>query len=157
MTDKQAPYGYCPICGLAGKSRERRPNGYDTCKNGHKYLSAQSLNAAPTPPNTIDKAAYDGAREDLAIWKKRALEAENKVKIYDQRIVDIGAIAMNPVKVKQPPNTITITVDEYERLNRLVNIATKMKLAEKENDQKEWVVLHQSLYAEAIDKARSGT
>lgn len=73
--------------------------------------------AAPTP-NTVDKAAYDGAREDLAIWKKRALEAENKVKIYDQRIVDIGAIAMNPVKVKQPPNTITIPVDEYERLKK---------------------------------------
>jgi hypothetical protein len=48
--------------------------------------------------SSIDKAAYDGAREDLSIWKKRALEAEAKVSKYDQRIVDIGVIAMTPVK-----------------------------------------------------------
>jgi hypothetical protein len=45
----------------------------------------------------IAKAAYDGAREDLAIWKRRALEAEKKVATYDQRIVDIGVIAMTPI------------------------------------------------------------
>ncbi len=30
-------------------------------------------------PPTISKAAYDGAREDLLIWKKRALEAEKEL------------------------------------------------------------------------------
>lgn len=30
-------------------------------------------------PPTISKAAYDGAREDLLIWKKRALEAEKQL------------------------------------------------------------------------------
>lgn len=44
----------------------------------------------------ISKSAYDGAMEDKAIWKKRALEAEEKVRKYDQRIVDIGVIAMKP-------------------------------------------------------------
>ena len=36
------------------------------------------LTAAPTAPDVgvISKDAYDGAREDLQIWKKRALEAE---------------------------------------------------------------------------------
>lgn len=28
---------------------------------------------------TISKAAYDGAREDLLIWKKRALEVEKQL------------------------------------------------------------------------------
>lgn len=32
-------YGYCPRCGAPTKDRERRPNGYDTCENNHKYLS----------------------------------------------------------------------------------------------------------------------
>ena len=30
-------------------------------------------------PPTISKAAYDGAREDLLIWKKRALAAEREL------------------------------------------------------------------------------
>ena len=36
-------YGYCPICGAEGVERERRPNGYDTCKNGDRYLSKCSI------------------------------------------------------------------------------------------------------------------
>jgi len=36
-----AVYGYCPECGTKGVMRERRPNGNDTCANGHTYPSAQ--------------------------------------------------------------------------------------------------------------------
>jgi hypothetical protein len=36
------PYGYCPACGAPGKTRERRPNGLDTCENGHTYPSASA-------------------------------------------------------------------------------------------------------------------
>lgn len=38
-----APYGLCPECGSPGKTRERSKNGYDTCANGHRYLSADSV------------------------------------------------------------------------------------------------------------------
>jgi hypothetical protein len=41
--------GYCPVCGAPGWLRERRPNGNDTCTNGHKYPSASCLQ---TPNNT---------------------------------------------------------------------------------------------------------
>lgn len=34
------PCGYCPFCGAKGVNRERRPNGFDTCANGHHYLSS---------------------------------------------------------------------------------------------------------------------
>jgi hypothetical protein len=37
-----AIYGYCPKCGAKGVTRERRPNGYDTCANGHTYPSASA-------------------------------------------------------------------------------------------------------------------
>lgn len=30
-------YGYCPVCGDDGYSRERRPGGNDKCANGHVY------------------------------------------------------------------------------------------------------------------------
>ena len=35
----EAPYGYCPRCGLPVESRERRPDGNDRCKGGHTYPS----------------------------------------------------------------------------------------------------------------------
>jgi len=38
-----SPLGNCPECGVKGKSRERRPNGNDTCENGHVYPSKNAL------------------------------------------------------------------------------------------------------------------
>lgn len=38
-------FGYCPTCGAPGVGRERRPDGNDTCQNGHEYPSSQSLQA----------------------------------------------------------------------------------------------------------------
>lgn|GEM_PF-5456159 len=36
-------YGKCPECGADGVSRERRPNGNDTCANGHVYPSISAV------------------------------------------------------------------------------------------------------------------
>lgn len=44
-----------------------------------------------------DRDAYEGAREDLLDWKRRALTAEAKVREYDQRIVGIGSVAINSI------------------------------------------------------------
>ncbi len=38
-----APYGFCPICGAKGVSRERRPDGNDRCSNGHTYPARNSV------------------------------------------------------------------------------------------------------------------
>lgn len=40
---KDNPYGYCPICGSPGKIRERRPDGDDLCKIGHRYKSSYAV------------------------------------------------------------------------------------------------------------------
>lgn len=48
--------------------------------------------------------AYEGAREDLAIWKKRALEAEAKLKVVNENISD-ETILMMFQKMKQNPIT----------------------------------------------------
>ena len=42
---RKAPYGLCPVCGGAGLSRERRPNGNDKCVNGHVYPSREAMKA----------------------------------------------------------------------------------------------------------------
>lgn len=36
------PYGFCPICGNPGVTRERRLDGNDTCSNGHTYKSSSA-------------------------------------------------------------------------------------------------------------------
>lgn len=35
-------------------------------------------------PDVVDKAAYDGAREDLAMWKRRALKAEQDLRLVSK-------------------------------------------------------------------------
>lgn len=39
-------YGYCPRCLNPGEERERRPNGNDTCANGHVYPSRTALSGS---------------------------------------------------------------------------------------------------------------
>lgn len=46
--DKEAPYGFCPKCGAPGKTRERKPNGNDTCAEGCTYPSKDALKVKPT-------------------------------------------------------------------------------------------------------------
>lgn len=41
-TIQHPAYGYCPICGGKGISRERRIDGNDRCENGHTYQSRLS-------------------------------------------------------------------------------------------------------------------
>lgn len=66
----ETPYGFCPECYKPGKSRERRPNGNDTCVDGHVYPSAKALSPkrhmppaaqhAPTPAHGHPVTAPDG-------------------------------------------------------------------------------------------------
>jgi len=44
-----AVYGFCPICGREGVSRERGFNGNDTCVTGHRYASSEAILDFPQP------------------------------------------------------------------------------------------------------------
>lgn len=44
-----SPYGICPDCGAKGITRERRPNGFDICSNGHRYKSNKALHPDIAP------------------------------------------------------------------------------------------------------------
>lgn len=58
----------------------------------HKAFVCFSLGAAyqRAQPQSEYGEAYQGAREDLAIWKRRALEAEARVRQQDQIIDQMG-------------------------------------------------------------------
>ncbi len=45
----ESAYGFCPICGAPGASRERRPRGNDRCAAGHVYPSSDACDEAPQP------------------------------------------------------------------------------------------------------------
>lgn len=66
---------------------------------------AAMLAAAPHPVSGEQKSdmadAYCGAMEDRNIWKRRALEAEAKLRAYDQRIVDLGVLSMRTAVEKR--------------------------------------------------------
>ena len=46
----ETPYGFCPICGAPGLSRERRPNGNDHCAKGCTYPSKDAVRASDYIP-----------------------------------------------------------------------------------------------------------
>jgi hypothetical protein len=41
--DPTCPYGWCPLCGSPGDSREKRPGGNDICSAGHLYPSSSAV------------------------------------------------------------------------------------------------------------------
>jgi len=59
------PLGWCPRCFAPGKSREKRPNGNDTCEHGHSYPSRWAVTSRG-----------DAERGRFALWQlKAAIEA----------------------------------------------------------------------------------
>ncbi|MCP1617006.1 MULTISPECIES: hypothetical protein [Pseudomonadaceae] len=65
-----------------------------------KLMQARAARSAPHADGMAD--AYVGAREDLAIWKHRALEAEQKVRVLDQRIDQLVLEAQGETRMGEP-------------------------------------------------------
>ncbi|GJN50800.1 Lar family restriction alleviation protein [Pseudomonas tohonis] len=65
--------------------------------------AAWNARAALSAPPAADMAdAYVGSREDVAIWKRRALEAEQKVRVLDQRIDQLVLDAQGETRMGEP-------------------------------------------------------
>jgi hypothetical protein len=58
-----SPYGRCPLCNAPGKTRERRPNGNDTCANGCTYPSKDAIPC--TTEDNICAEAYSRLTRSL--------------------------------------------------------------------------------------------
>ena len=76
----KAPYGYCPFCGAPGIGRERRMDGDDTCKNGHKYPSCNALKGPSFPLRAYSKKEISDIKREAMIrfgeWVIRNLYIE---------------------------------------------------------------------------------
>lgn len=67
--------------------------------------SERPLYAAPiaqTAPQSEFGDSYQGAREDLAIWKRRALEAEQKVRLQEQILDHLTQEAQGETRMGEP-------------------------------------------------------
>lgn len=77
------------------------------CEEGGAVLIAESEPAQPVQPDFAD--AYDGAREDLVIWKKRALEAEE----LNRKFI---ASVNSPTFMGEPAQAALVRLTEEELL-----------------------------------------
>jgi hypothetical protein len=72
-------YGRCPKCGSLGVMRERRPNGNDTCNEGHVYPSKDAVYAktgvakAPVIPAWMDEKALEIAKRFVYIGESQRM------------------------------------------------------------------------------------
>ncbi len=110
--------------------------GHETITSGWRiaYMVDMGWREIPlytTPPSSPSLArdngnwrnTYEGAREDLLNWKRRAEEAEKKVREYDQRIVDIGGVAMNSVSRERHARAVELLREAAGRLACLSALA----------------------------------
>src|SRR5690606_8674226 len=64
VENAESVYGYCPICGRPGISRERRPNGNDRCEASHVYPSRDAVEK-PTQQSTENTSDRNDPQDDL--------------------------------------------------------------------------------------------
>ena len=62
MSEKNAPYGYCPLCGAEGVSTEDRINGNTTCKRGHVRPRASFLSPTGKEKEQVEIEVGKGAK-----------------------------------------------------------------------------------------------
>ena len=67
-------YGFCPICKAHGVSRERCPNGNDTCKNGHVYPSAKAIQRHIPHPSIEFLENFIKELDDIKVKLEKNLE-----------------------------------------------------------------------------------
>lgn len=93
-------YGYCPRCGAAGVARERRPDGNDTCKNGHIYPSNTAVPLEkfdlPSLPGRVSDRMKVQINQDEVIWKTTVGQRMQEVELPE------GAQAISADRTYRP-------------------------------------------------------
>lgn len=95
-------YGYCPVCGKPGVSRERRPNGDDRCEVGHTYPSRDALAAPVVGSKELHRdieqdKTTDPIQDGVShLWSEvQRLEAE--LKVEQEKIARMAGVIRNAV------------------------------------------------------------
>ena len=102
VASKKAPYGYCPICGLEGATRERRMNGDDTCVASHKYPSRDAVPVDPTDTGWIRITSKKPGAHDVFVLNRK-----------NHCLITHGTFGIPNSKI-----AITIARDQFEAMMR---------------------------------------
>src|SRR3954464_10801834 len=113
-------YGFCPVCHSPGKSRERRPDGNDTCEKGHSYLSRVAIDATVVDEIVTYKTLYDDQihnyvvknaqfRKDFGPWKKDEYVAVLSFNFLDRTVTEHETTSDKIIKEAQIHLTAVIT------------------------------------------------
>ena len=116
----------CPGC----KSENCMAAACPECGARYALIAGEDVAAAPAQWQQVEFGdAYQGAREDLAIWKRRALEAEAKVRHQDQIIDQMGEDlnAINgPTFMGEPVLPAAQDQGEVQRLRKALSEAREL-------------------------------
>jgi len=61
-------YGYCPVCGEPGRTRERRVDGNDMCNNGHIYKSSRSVDSPSKIQIVLDYETVEAIKQEIGLY-----------------------------------------------------------------------------------------
>ena len=120
-----APYGYCPICGAHGQTRERRPDGYDRCTAGHLYPTGEAVPVQPTPDECRYFRSY-GVRHPTLVRRIAAQEVPGGVLktsvVIDRQVYDRLEVLRLDIPTDKRPDTDTFVqrMLEYALAVRLI-------------------------------------
>ena len=89
----------CPGC----KSENCMAAACPECGARYALIASEDVAAAPAQGHQVEFGdAYQGAREDLAIWKRRALEAEEKLRQQGSIIDHLTLEAQGETRMGEP-------------------------------------------------------
>lgn len=91
-------------CNSCGCERGARGNSGSGGYADNSKVEVNALAAWNTRFESIQdfSDAYQGAREELLMWKRQALEAEQKLRTYGERIVGLGVLSLEAAVARTP-------------------------------------------------------
>lgn len=97
--------GACTTCNGLGTVPDGGISGLDGAEfeNGPIECIKDCPDCKPSAPTVTDEPT------DLATWKRRAIEAESKLRTYDPQVVELGEQAMQALLAEPKPSEVVLT------------------------------------------------
>jgi len=96
----ETPYGFCPICGSPGISRERSPFGNDRCEKGHVYKSTDSIEGEKELVKFLTDRMIIAMNFYLNITANKNLNV-NEINLRNRISELYGEIKLHPSEIKK--------------------------------------------------------
>lgn len=127
--------GFCPTCGRAEKSRERRPNGDSKCAKGHTFPSKALLDEPLktfSALNHVPDAQREYARQQGGLWVVGGHLGDNAAGILEGLHDAVEMTSKMLVSVPDLEGPLAIAVIDHAAAEQLAGMLAFMK---RPNDQ----------------------